>query len=130
VATATRDNVQSAQRFLDALSTRDWAGIRACLAPDARLRALVPSALRDDQGADAIVDRFRLWFGELEGFQLLDSATEEMADRVHVRYRLAGADPVDGPVVAEQQCYFLLEDGRIAAINSVCSGFRPAELLR
>jgi hypothetical protein len=130
VATATRDDVQAVQRFLDALATRDWAGIEVCLAPDAQLRALVPSALREAEGAKAIVARFRLWFDDLADFQLLESAVEEMADRVHVRYRLAGTDPEDGRVVAEQQSYFVFEDGLIAAINSVCSGFRPAELLR
>jgi ketosteroid isomerase-like protein len=130
VATATRDDVQTAQRFLAALSGRDWAGIQACLAPDARLRALVPSTLREVEGAEAIARRFEIWFGELGEFRVLDSAIEEMSDRVHVRYRLGGTDPEDGPVVVEQQCYLLLENGLITAINSVCSGFRPAELLR
>jgi hypothetical protein len=130
VATATRNEVQAAQRFLASLAVRDWAAIEACFAPGARLRALVPSALREAEGAEAIVARFRLWFGDLEEFQLLDSAVDEMADRVHVRYRFAGTDPEDGRVVAEQQSYFAFEDGLIAAINSVCSGFRPAELLR
>ena len=104
--------------------------MRACFTPDARLRALVPTTLREEEGPDAIIDRFKYWFEELEDFRLLESDVEEVLDRVNVRYRLAGTDPEDGPVVVEQQCYFAIEDGQIAAISSVCSGFRPAELQR
>ena len=130
MATATRDDLQAAHRFLDALATLDWDALRACFTPDARLRALVPTTLREEEGPDAIIDRLRYWFGELEDFRLLESGVEELIDRVNVRYRLAGTDPDDGPIVVEQQCYFAIDDGRIAVIDSVCSGPRPAELER
>ena len=118
------------QQFLAALATRDWPAIRECLSPNIRLRALVPTAVREADGPDAVIDRFKYWWADLEDFRMLDSSVAEMADRFHVRYRLAGLDREDGPVVVEQQCYFVLEDGMIGTINSVCSGFRPAELLR
>jgi hypothetical protein len=125
MATATRADVQVAERFLDALGAGEWSSIERLLAPDVQLRALVPSALREEIGPEAVVARFKLWWAPLEGLQLLDAGIEPMADQLRVHYRLAGTDPDDGPVVVEQQCYFTVADGAITKINSVCSGFRP-----
>jgi hypothetical protein len=129
VATAVRDDVLAAQRFLAALAVRDWAAIHDCLSPDIRLRALVPSTVREAEGPDEVVDRFKFWWDDLADFRILESSVEQMADRVQVRYRLTGIDPEDGPIVVEQQCYFIAPSGSIDAINSVCSGMRDAELL-
>ncbi|HSC49554.1 MAG TPA: nuclear transport factor 2 family protein [Gaiellaceae bacterium] len=127
MATATRADVEVAERFLQALAAADWDAIGALLAPDVRLRALVPSTLRDDEGNEAVLGRFEFWWAALEDLRLLDSGVEPMANQVRVHYRLAGTDPDDGPVVVEQQCYFTVADGSIAKINSVCSGFQPAD---
>jgi SnoaL-like protein len=125
MATATRSDVQVAERFLDALGAGEWDAIERLLAADVQLRALVPSTLREEWGPEAVVSRITFWFAGLDGLQLLDAGIEPMADQVRVHYRLAGTDPDDGPVVVEQQCYFTVIDGAIAKINLVCSGFHP-----
>jgi hypothetical protein len=130
MATATRPELESAQRFVDALSTANWEAVRALLAEDVYLRALVPARLREERGPAAVVDRFRLWWDGLDDFRLLDSEVEPMANQVRVRYRLAATARDDGPVVVEQQCYLTAENGQITKINSVCSGFQPADPLR
>jgi hypothetical protein len=124
---ATRADQQAAQRFVEALGAGDWEAIRDSHADDVRLRALVPERLREEQGPDAVVGRFKFWWAELADLRLLDSVVEPKADQVRVRYRLAGTDPEDGPVVVEQQCYVTVDEGRIKKINSVCSGFQPAD---
>lgn len=129
MATATRSDVQLAERFLEALGAGDWDGIRALLAPDVRMRTLVPTRLREEEGADAVIGRFTYWWGGLDDLRLLDSELEQVASQVRVRYRLAGTDPDDGPLAVEQVCFFTVDGGRIAKINSVCSGFQPAESL-
>jgi hypothetical protein len=125
MATATRADVQVAERFLDTLGAGEWDAIERLLAPGVQLRTLVPSTLREESGPEAVVARLKFWFAGLEGLQLLDAGIEPMADQVRVHYRLAGIDPDDGPVVVEQQCYFTVADGAITKINSVCSGFQP-----
>ena len=125
MATATRADVQVAERFLDALGAGEWDAIGRLLAEDVQLRALVPSTLREETGLEAVVARFDFWWAPLEDLQLLDAGIEPIADQVRVHYRLAGTDPDDGPVVVEQQCYFTVADGAITKINSVCSGFHP-----
>ena len=130
MATATRSDVEVAERFLEALAAADWNGVEALLAPDVRLRALVPRTVREDDGPGAVVGRFKYWWAELDDFRLLDSSVEPFEGQLHVTYRLAGTDADDGPIVVEQQCYFTVDDGRITKINSVCSGFQPADAPR
>jgi ketosteroid isomerase-like protein len=112
-------------RFLDALAARDFDAIGACFAPDAKLRALVPHTVREDDGPAAIAQRFRFWIGDLTVYELVGPESDPVSDRVHVRYRLRGIDADEGPGFMEQHGYMAVEDGKITALNLVCSGFRP-----
>ena len=123
---ATVASTGVAERFLHALEARDFDGIAACFAPEGRLRALVPEALREDEGSAAVAERFRYWVGEMTDFAISDTAVDEFVDRVHVRYRMHGVDRENGAVTCEQHAYLTLEDDAIAAMNLVCSGWRPA----
>src|SRR6188508_1890525 len=116
---ATVASTGVAERFLHALEARDFDGIASCFAPSGRLRALVPSALREDEGSQAVAERFRYWVGEMIDFAISDTAVDEFVDRVHVRYRMSGIDPEDGAVTCEQQAYLTLEDDAITAMNLV-----------
>jgi hypothetical protein len=123
---ATVASTAVAERFLQALEARDFAQITSCFAPGSRLRALVPTAVREDDGGDAAAERFRLWFGELADFVVTESTVDDFVDRLHVRYRIRGIDPEDGPVTCEQHAYLTVEDDAITTMNLVCSGWRPA----
>jgi hypothetical protein len=127
---ATRGDLRTARRFVDALGAGDWEATGSTLAENVRLRALLPERLREEEGPNAVVERFKLWWDDLADLRLLESVVEPMANQVRVQYRLAGTDAEDGPVVVEQQCYVTVEDGRITTINSVCSGFQPADSVR
>jgi len=126
MATATTETTEVGRRFLDALSQRDWDAVRALLGADVKLRALVPKTLREEEGPDAVVDRFKFWWDELDDFRLLDGNVDELAGLAAVRYRFAGRDAEDGDLQVEQHCFLIVENGSITAINSVCSGFQQA----
>lgn len=96
----------------------------AAFKPDARLRGLVPTALRDDEGREAIAARFRFWWEGCENWELLDADAGDLADLVHVRWRVRWTDPDEGPKVFEQMAYAAVEDDGIAWMNLVCSGNR------
>lgn len=113
-------------RLLDAIGAQDFAALESCFAPAARLRALVPSVLREEEGPAAIGARFRFWWEGLNHVELVESELEPVADRVRLRYRLRGHDGDDGWVTVEQTGYLQAEDGAISVLNLVCSGFRPA----
>jgi hypothetical protein len=123
---ATVASTAVAERFLQALEARDFERLASCFTPGGRLRALVPTALREDEGSVVVAERFRLWVGELADFAVTDTAVDDFVDRVHVRYRMRGIDPEDGPVTCEQHAYLTLEGDALAAMNLVCSGWRPA----
>lgn len=112
--------------LLEGIAHRDGAAIGACFADDATLRALTPHQLREVAGREAIVERYLLWLRSLEPFELLSADSERVADRVRVRYRFRGVDPVKGPQENEHTGYAAIEDGRIVALNLTCAGFRPA----
>jgi SnoaL-like domain len=123
---ATSTEVPVVTQFLAALADRDYDAIASCFTETAKLRALVPSALREDEGPEAIAARFRLWFEDLEQFELLGSNVDRFADRVRLRYRCRGEDAEDGAVVVEQEGYAAVEGNGIGVLNLVCSGWRPA----
>jgi len=121
---ATVTGTQVGERFLDALEAQDFDAAAELFAPDGRLRALVPQALRDDEGPDAVANRFRFWWDGLAELELLEREAARFHDRTRIRYRWRGRDPEDGWVEVEQEGYLRLDaDGRIAVMNVVCSGF-------
>jgi len=113
-----------ANSFLEAFSQRDYDRIAATFTEDGRLRGLVPPGLREADGREAIAERFRIW-NEAEDWELLESETEDLADIVNLRWRVASTDPELGRTVYEQTAYAEIHDGGIAWMNLVCSGERP-----
>lgn len=112
--------------LLDGILARDAAAIAACFAEGAVLRALTPHQLREETGPDAIAARYLTWLRSLEPFEVIAADTEQIADRVRIRYRFRGVDAVKGAQENEHTAYATVEDGRIVALNLSCAGFRPS----
>lgn len=106
-------------RFLAAVAARDWDALAGCFAPEARLRMQSPGPLRDEQGPDAIAERYRAWFGDLQPFELREADRHDVVDRVRVHYVAAGNGKL-----TDHTGYLALEDDRIAWLVMTCSGFR------
>ena len=114
--------------FLEGLAAQDFTRLGDALTADARLRALVPKGLREWTGAEAIAGAFARWFGDTEDFELVEATVGEVGGRLQLRWRLRlraerlGA----GWFTVEQQAYADAgEDGRIARLDLVCTGYRP-----
>ena len=114
--------------FLEGLAAQDFAGLGAALGAAARLRALLPSGLREWAGAEAIAGRFARWFGDTEDFELVEATVGEVGGRLHLHWRLRlraerlGA----GWFIVEQQAYADTADGgRIARLDLLCTGYLP-----
>lgn len=116
-----------AWRLLEAIRERDLPAVRSCFAPAARLRVLTPRTLREEEGPEAIGERFEAWLTPLEGYRLLSADVEWIADRIRVRYRFLGHDPEKGWQENEHTGYAAVADGLIEALNVSCAGFRPSE---
>lgn len=113
--------------LLEALAARDFQRMEDCFAPAATMRALLPPGLALSEGAPAIVERIRSWFGGAEEFEVLDGTVGEVGGRLHLAWRLR-MHPTpwgdDAWHVIEQQSYLQAGD-HIDAIDLVCSGFQP-----
>jgi hypothetical protein len=108
-----------------ALTERDFGRLAGTLAPDVRMRALIPSGSVELSGAKPAAATFALWFGESNGLELVGSGSDEVGDRLHVFYRLRVKRPGAPWKVIEQHLFCALDEGRITALDLVCSGFRP-----
>ena len=108
-----------------ALAERDFDRLAGTLAPEVRMRALIPPGPIELSGAEPAAARFASWFGESNGVELVLSGSDEVGDRLHVFYRLRVKRPGDPWKVIEQHLFCALDEGRITALDLVCSGFRP-----
>jgi hypothetical protein len=108
-----------------ALAERDFPRLAGTLAPDVRMRALIPPGPVEVSGAGAAGERFATWFGGAEEFELVRSGSDEVADRLHVSYRLRVRRPGDPWKLVEQHLFCALDSGRITNLDLLCTGFRP-----
>jgi len=113
--------------LVTALAERDFARLADTLTPDARMRALMPPGPIEVLGAEAAAAKFSAWFGDADEFELVRSGSETVADRLHVFYRLRVKKRGDLSKIVEQHLLCAVDDGRITALDLVCTGFRPYE---
>jgi TusA-related sulfurtransferase len=115
---------QVAEAFLNALTARDFATARAVLADDLPMRMLVPGNLMTDKGADAAIGWFSSWFTDADPFQVEASSAEEVEGRAAVSYRLRLCKPNGRYLIEQHLMLDVGSDGRVTAIDLLCSGFR------
>ena len=111
--------------FVTALVDGDAPRLAGTLDPDVHMRALLPPGPIEVLGADEVAGTFAAWFGSAERLELLQSASEPVADRLHVSYRLRVRRSDDPWNLVEQHLLCAHDDGRITALDLVCTGFRP-----
>ena len=116
--------VQVGEAFLTALASRDFEQVHAAFHDQIRFRALVPSGIREGINAEETTAWLRRWFEDADEFEVLNSSVDQVADRLHITYRLRLRKNIDWKVI-EQQAYCIEKDGRIEVMNLLCSGFRP-----
>jgi len=118
----------AASTFLAGIASQDFARLADALAPDVRLRALLPGGPKEWTGAAAVADRFTRWFGDTVRFDPLESTVGAVGTRTHLRWRLRlQADRLGaGSFVVEQLAYADADErGRICSLDLLCTGFLP-----
>lgn len=113
------------QSFLESLAAQDFERLETLFSPQVRFRALLPPRTCDEKTAGAATGWLRRWFGEAGTLQVLQSTAAQVFDRLYLRYRLRTHDAANGWRVIEQQAYCNVQDGHIADMWLLCSGFRP-----
>jgi TusA-related sulfurtransferase len=119
-------SVVVAERFVDAVGGVDYRAIFGALAPDVRLRYLIPSGPGELVGAADVAAKYFEWFGDADRLDVESAEVERIADRVSARYRFLLREREHWEVVEQHTFVDVDEEGRIAALDLLCSGFRPA----
>jgi TusA-related sulfurtransferase len=110
--------------FLDALTARRFTAARSLLADHVRFRMLLPSGLKTEADADATIGRFIGWFAEADHVELESSSAGKVEGREAVTYRFRLHDANGWQVIEQHLMLDVGTDGRVEAIDLLCSGFR------
>lgn len=111
------------QAFLKALETKDFDGLEKLYKADVRFRATVPSGERLGKTSLEAAKWYRRWFGDSDFIQILHSDAAPLFNRFYMSYRLRLHDKDDGWRLIEQQAYCDVQDGQIADMWLICTGF-------
>jgi hypothetical protein len=106
-----------------AVAGRDRARLAAAVTDTVRLRALLPGGPIEEHGREAVVARVGGWFADMDTVALVESASEAVADRLLIHYRLDVAQR-GTRWACTQTSVCKIVDGRLATIDLLCSGFR------
>ena len=106
-----------------AVADRDSVQLAAAVTGTVRLRALLPGGPIEEHGRDAVVTRFSRWFADMDTVDLVESAGQAVADRLLIHYRLDLAQR-GTRWACTQTSICKIDDGRLATIDLLCSGFR------
>jgi len=115
-------NASALDRVAHCLADGHFVELQALLMPGIRLRALIPPGPEEREGSAAVVLRLRDWFDRGEPVRVESVVVEPVADRWLLAYRFAVGEGASRRLIA-QQCVCDVEDGRLSAIDLVCSGF-------
>jgi cytochrome P450 len=111
-----------------AVAGRDSVRLAAAVTETIRLRALLPGGPIEEHGRDAVVARFGKWFADMDAVEVVESAGEAVADRLLIHYRLDLAQR-GTRWACTQTSICKIDDGRLATIDLLCSGFREIKAI-
>ena len=112
------------ERFVAAIAAQDQSALRDCFAPDAQFRALIPSGLKERNGASDAAALIARWFGDSTALELVDRRSVIVGDRVVLSYRFDGVEEGQ-PYAVEQTLSCVMSGDKIQSADLLCSGFRP-----
>jgi len=115
--------IDTAQPYLNALVAQDFEGLSNLFHAQAKFKALVPSGFRESSGPGA-TKYLRAWLGDAEAIELRRSSVGNIGDRTIVEFRLSIRES-GAWSASEQRIVFSMRDGKIAAMDLLCSGFWP-----
>ena len=116
--------LQIGEAYVEAIVDGRFDTVQRLFAPRARFRAITPGRVREATAAGDARSVIEDWFGDTEHRLLLQSSVRLVADRLVIDYCLRFREEGETRV-AEQFGVAIVENGRIADLWLVCSGFRP-----
>jgi len=109
--------------FAATIALRDPRRLAPAFTETARLRALLPGGVIEAHGRADVAECLVALFADFDTVEVLDSAGEDVVDRLLVHYRF-GVGQGRTRWVCTQTAVCKVADERLAVINLLCSGFR------
>jgi TusA-related sulfurtransferase len=113
------------EAFLNAVASRVFEQLRAAMTDDVRFQLLLPGGPQGCVGATATVQRFVGWFSGAEELRLQSSSVGATGGRLAVTFRIRLLYADGWQVVEQHLMADVAPDGRLEAIDLLCSGFLP-----
>jgi hypothetical protein len=113
--------------FLAALTSRDFVGFAASLAPSAQARLLLPRGPETRSGRDEIARRFEGWFAHASDFEVVAATATPIGSRHRLTWQFRLRRESGPREVIEQVAYVDAAPEGIIRIDLMCSGFLPDE---
>jgi ketosteroid isomerase-like protein len=122
----TADVLETGRAFADAYAAGDCSRVEVLLDPDVRYREITPSRMVDATGRAAILDEVREFLDRYDRHETLEVEAWQVGGRVGARtlWRLHRGEEIE---VVEWCEYVTVRDGRITALDVVCSGPMPEQ---
>jgi hypothetical protein len=112
-----------ARTYLDAVVARDYDQVESLLADNFRLRDLSPPGFTEVADVGPALSGMRELLDMFDSVRLVDSEVYELGNVTYLRARLHFVHPEAGERMLEQHHLLTIVDGRIAAIDELCTGF-------
>ena len=116
-------NAEIACDYLDAVVARDYEHVASLLADDFRLRDLSPPGFTEVTDTGAALTGMRELLDMFDSVQLVESDVYDIGNVTYVRARIHFVHPEAGARMLEQHHLLTIADGRIQAIDELCTGF-------
>lgn len=94
-----------------------------CL-PEVVSQILTPKRYLNFDNATDLAAKVHQWFGKYRAIQIEDSRVELVGERLGIFYRFLLPEQ-EGWSRIEQQLFCTMQDGKIAHLHLLCSGFQP-----
>ena len=114
--------------WVNALVRHDFDAVQAALDPAVQFRALVPGEHVIIGGVAEAVGCFQRWFADAADMEVIDQQSAILVDRLYLRFR-ARVRKKGQPYLIDQSLWATLDDGKWVALDLLCSGFRPEEVV-
>lgn len=118
---------ETGARYVDALAAKNTAALLDLFAADIVFRGMTPGKFWAVHSPDEAVHQVLYqWFEPTDVIESVEHVeVAHVVDRQRVDYRFRVRNS-DGVFTVEQRAYFdVNEGGRIVAMSTICSGFRP-----
>ncbi len=119
-----RTDEEVAAAYAAAYAGADLDALRDLLDPDVVSRLLMPADFRTLQGREAFLEELAGAVGSVDAARPHSSSVVPIGDKFATRSRLV-LEAGGGHFQLEHQEVVTVRNGRVVAIDGVCSGFRP-----